>query len=185
MSLIIHVGNLEDLFIAVAIVIDDWCESRLTKVRLFFLIPIVFEMTKLMRTLHLLLMIVVNGAWQTRNTENLLANPSKLRSCHFSLKVTKIFKSIYIFYKWYVCFGEGGHYAFRLQPLECSTAYYSDVRMGHVPFHAIEDGAMEIFKKKTYSAILTHYFGWASSFSFISTFAVVFCFFRTFSSQKL
>ena len=62
MSLIIHVGNLEDLFIAVAIVIDDCCEPRLTKVRIFFLIPIVFEMTKLMRTLHLLLMIVVNGA---------------------------------------------------------------------------------------------------------------------------
>ena len=43
-------------------------------------------------------------------------------------------------------FGSAGHYAFRLQPLECSTAYYSDVRMGHAPFHAIEDGAMEMFK---------------------------------------
>ena len=128
---------------------DNWLLwPRLTKARLFFLIPIFFEMTKLMMTLQMLLMIVVNGAWQTRNTENLLANPSKLRSCHFSLQATQCFKSICIFHKRGICkcFGSEGHYAFRLQPLECSTAYYSDVRMGHAPFHAIEDGAMEIFK---------------------------------------
>ena len=79
---------------------DNWLLwPRLTKARLFFLIPIFFEMTKLMMTLQMLLTIVVNGAWQTRNTENLLANPSKLRSCHFSLQATQCFKSICIFHK--------------------------------------------------------------------------------------